>query len=179
MAFKLNNKKVFIAAGLIVIILFGVFLYDRIEILLFNPQKAPVIGDIIADVGGQDIHGQKKTLAQYQGKYILLNFWAVWCEPCKNEMPFLEEVFANNQDKIVVIGVDQGDPPAVLKQFLTEKNITFPIWLDEESAIADKFLVKAFPTTLILGPDRKLLAIHIGELNRILLQNYLDEVSLK
>ncbi|WP_281972560.1 TlpA disulfide reductase family protein [Ruegeria faecimaris] len=110
--------------------------------------------------------GGTATLANYQGKYVLLNFWATWCAPCRKEMPQIAELQAEfGGDKFEVLTLATGrNSPAGIKKFFEENNIeNLPRHQDPGSAVAREFGVIALPITVILDPDGNEVARLIGD----------------
>jgi cytochrome c biogenesis protein CcmG/thiol:disulfide interchange protein DsbE len=78
-----------------------------------------------------DLHGVPRSLADYRGKVVLVNLWATWCEPCKEEMPALQAFHDKyDDDGFAVIAINDGDPAAEVAQFVADIQLTFPVWLD-------------------------------------------------
>jgi peroxiredoxin len=78
-----------------------------------------------------DIQGTPRSLVDYRGQVVLVNLWATWCPPCKEEMPALQSFYNKYRDQgFVVIAVNDGDPTADVQQFAKDFQLTFPVWLD-------------------------------------------------
>jgi cytochrome c biogenesis protein CcmG/thiol:disulfide interchange protein DsbE len=78
-----------------------------------------------------DTQGVSRSLADYRGQVVLVNLWATWCPPCKEEMPALQSFYNKYRDQgFVVIAVNDGDPAADVLQFVKDYQLTFPVWLD-------------------------------------------------
>jgi peroxiredoxin len=125
------------------------------------PQKGFSAPDFLL----QDLSGQEINLQDYRGQAIILNFWATWCPPCKAEMPDLEQVNLQYQNKgLVVIGINRTDQENYLEvpEFIVTNKITFPILLDPTGEIAKKFNVSALPTTFFIFPDGIIHKVIIG-----------------
>lgn len=96
--------------------------------------------------------GDSLRLADLQGKVVLLNFWATWCPPCREEMPAIEALFqAYHEQGFVVLGV-AGDTKGkeVVAPFVAEQNLTFPILLDPDNRVAKQYHVNGIPTIYLL-----------------------------
>ena len=100
--------------------------------------------------------GSEATLADFRGKHVLLNFWAVWCGPCKVEMPMLSELQAEMGGEafdVVTLATSRNPPPAI-KKFFEERGIdNLPLHRDPDSAVAREMGVFGLPVTVILNPD--------------------------
>ena len=98
--------------------------------------------------------GMVDSLARHRGSVVVMNFWATWCPPCKEEMPALETFAREMRGKgVVVLGIDQGESAATAGAFAKAHGITFPILLDEEQKYASSYVSIGLPTTVIVGRD--------------------------
>jgi peroxiredoxin len=78
-----------------------------------------------------DTQGIPRSLADYRGQVVLVNLWATWCPPCKEEMPALQAFYDRyREDGLVVVAINDGDPEEDVIQFVEEYRLTFPVWLD-------------------------------------------------
>lgn len=101
-----------------------------------------------------DTTGKTWRLADLQGRAVLLNFWASWCEPCRAEMPTLQQVADfYGPEKLLVLAINFKEPPARALQFAQTTGVTLPILLDLKGEAARRWGVKVFPTSL--GIDRQ------------------------
>jgi len=99
----------------------------------------------------QDISGQPISLASTRGKVVLLNNWATWCPPCKQEMPDLQRYYkAHQQDDFVLIAVDQSDPVADVEAFVAKYGLTFPVWMDPGNLTLTAFSNNALPNSYVI-----------------------------
>lgn len=113
----------------------------------------------------KDLNGADVSTESLKGSVVLLDFWATWCGPCVAAMPSVQELATEYADKgLVVIGINQDLPgqEQAVRDFLTEKAITFTQVLDPEDAIAEKFDVSAIPTSVLIDRDGVVQAYHIG-----------------
>ena len=108
-----------------------------------------------------DQYGKTHKLSDYEGKVVFLNFWATWCPPCKEEMPYIEQLYKDynkNNDDVVILGVAspnlgrEGSREHVVN-FLKDQSYTFPVVLDEDGALAYQYGINAFPTTFIIDKE--------------------------
>ncbi len=125
----------------------------------------PIKGDKKApDFSLQDLNGKKVELKQLKEKVILLNFWATWCSPCKEEMPYLEALHQQFKEKkfvLLTISVDYNGLKTV-KEFIDKHHYTFPVLLDPKGKTLDLFQVKGIPTTLLIDKRGRLVGKAIG-----------------
>lgn len=122
------------------------------------------------------IDGKSYTLAAYRGKYIILNFWASWCAPCRIEMPLLEQTFHQNHD-VVILAINNGEDADVVQQYVKELGLTFPILLDKDASVTKKYGIPALPTSYFIDPNGALETRFIGALTTQDLQSYLRQIA--
>jgi peroxiredoxin len=102
-------------------------------------------------------------LAEQRGKIVLVNFWATWCPPCLEEMPAMERLWRKHKDTgFVLVAVSVDTDPQKVVPFVTEHKLTFPIAFDTRMAVADKYGVRALPSSFILGREGDLAALALG-----------------
>ncbi|SDJ70304.1 TlpA family protein disulfide reductase [Sediminibacillus albus] len=109
----------------------------------------------------QSLEGNKEiTLSDYKGKKVLLNFWATWCGPCKEEMPAMEKLKKayGNEVEILAVNATATELEGVEKvqEFKEQANVSFTILLDKDSTIIEKYRVLNIPTSYFIGSDGKI-----------------------
>jgi thiol-disulfide isomerase/thioredoxin len=98
-----------------------------------------------------DTNGKTWALADLRGRAVMLNFWASWCEPCRAEMPTLQQVADfYGADKLLVLAINFKEPVARALQFAKTTGVTLPVLLDLDGKVARGWSVKVFPTTLMI-----------------------------
>jgi cytochrome c biogenesis protein CcmG/thiol:disulfide interchange protein DsbE len=101
-------------------------------------------------------------LSDYRGKAVVLNFWASWCEPCKDEAPLLEEAWQRHRDDgLVVLGIDAQDFRSDAQRFVERYGLTYPMAFDGHGASLGRFGNTGFPETWFVGRDGRLVGDHI------------------
>jgi peroxiredoxin len=99
------------------------------------------------------LDGAPVRLADYRGQPVLINFWASWCLPCREEMPLLNEAYSGG--RLVVIGVNalNLDEERDARDFVAEMDVSFPIAFDADGAVQRAYSVRGLPTSFVVGPD--------------------------
>ena len=126
---------------------------------------SPQVGFLAPVFSLTDLHGQTVSLSDYQGRVVLLNFWASWCPPCRAEMPAIQQVYVNYRNRgLIVLSINASyqDVPAKMKTFLGSFTTSFPILLDERGAVNRLYAISSLPTTFFIGRDGKVHDLVIG-----------------
>lgn len=121
----------------------------------------------------EDLEGSQVSLADFQGRTVILNFWATWCGPCKEEMPLLQSYADRYAKDLVVVGVDYDEPRETVQAYVDDLGLTFPILLDPGGKIGNQYRVRGFPSTFLLDAEGIIRYQHIGPLTEAQLQAYL------
>ncbi len=124
--------------------------------LVFHSEPKPV-----STIAFTDPQGGQNHLADYKGQYILLNFWATWCAPCRKEMPSLERLqvkLGSDNFKVVPIATGRNTIPGITKFFEKAGVEHLPVLLDPKSTLARDMGVLGLPITVILDPEGREIA---------------------
>jgi len=115
----------------------------------------PRVGDTAPDFTLRTLDGKTVSLSDYAGKPVVLNFWASYCHPCREEFPLFREQLAEHPDDFVVLGVDAKDIESDAKRFAKDEKATWPIVFDGENEVAQAYGVGAVPQTFFIKPNGK------------------------
>ena len=103
-----------------------------------------------------DLQGKVWRLADLRGRAVLLNFWATWCEPCRVEMPSLQQLAEiYGADKLVVLAVNFREGPRRIRQYVQSSGMNLPVLLDPDGEIARQWGANVFPTSILIDSDGK------------------------
>ncbi|MGB9552827.1 MAG: TlpA family protein disulfide reductase [bacterium] len=121
-------------------------------------------GNKAPDFEAITIAGEKVSLSSLEGKPVILNFWATWCPPCREEIPELNKFYEKYKDRVIMFGIEIGEPKAEVEEFLKDQNILYPVILDSEqkSSISDLYRISLVPTTFIVDKQGKILNVILG-----------------
>jgi peroxiredoxin len=148
-----------------------------------NIQSIAKVGQPAPDFSLKTIDGEEIRLSTLKGKAVLINMWASWCPPCRDEMPAIQAAYKKYKDKgLVVLGIDftvQDNLPDV-KAFIQELGLTFPILLDETGEVsAGLYGMRALPTSNFVDTEGVIQRIQVGAMTTEKLEEYLAEILLK
>jgi peroxiredoxin len=120
--------------------------------------NAPAPAFTLASNGGKAV-----SLAQYQGQVVMINFWASWCGPCRQEMPLLESIYKKyNKLGFTMIGVNVEPDSKAADDWLKATPVSFPILYDKDSKVSKLYDVQGMPSTVIIDRTGKLRVLHRG-----------------
>jgi peroxiredoxin len=107
--------------------------------------------------------GDNIRLEDHRGEVVMLNFWASWCGPCRQEMPLMDDIYSRYQDlgfTILAVNVDENRDEAL--RFLDKVPVSYPVLYDPESSVSELYEVPAMPTTVMIDRDGNARYIHYG-----------------
>lgn len=130
---------------------------------LVGDASALDVGKPMPEIGLKTLGGKKVTVAALKGKVVIVDFWATWCGPCKEEMPVLQKLYAKyGKQGLVVVGVSVDRESSKLKKYLSNLGVTFPVVHDGEHAVTERYEPAKMPSSFIIGRDGKVKFVHPG-----------------
>lgn len=106
------------------------------------------------------LEGDSVSLADLRGNVVLLNVWATWCHPCREEVPFLQDVherYADEGLELIGVSVDAAGEEATIRDFAQRYGMTYPVWRDPGERVSSTFLIIGVPASFIVARDGTLL----------------------
>lgn len=147
--------------GYVVVIAFLAFLGWG----LVRAYQGPVEEGLAPDFTLTTFDGETIRLSDLRGQVVVVNFWASWCPPCREEAPYLERTWRKYRDKgVMFIGVDYLDTERKARAYLNEFDITYPNGPDIGTRIADAYRIKGVPETFFVDKQGNLRGVKIGPL---------------
>jgi peroxiredoxin len=144
-----------------------------------GPGRPIVVGQPSPSFTLPDLAGQTVTSSRYQKCPLILNFWATWCAPCREEMPLLQQAYDTHQRAglmVVAISQDTADRVAAARTYWTQSGWTFPSLLDPDGVVAKQYQVLFLPSTIFMNAQGVVTAIHRGPINATQLKQYLATI---
>ncbi len=134
--------------------------------LILTPEALngmPAPGSVAPDITVQTLDAQTVKLSDFQGKPVMLNFWATWCGPCTAEMKNIEAVYQKHNDKdFVILGINQGEGTETIKGYAELWKLNFRLVRDADDNASRLYNVRALPTTIFIDAQGKIHEIHVG-----------------
>ena len=122
----------------------------------------------------RSLDGSATELTDYRGNYVLLNFWASWCGPCRGETPALQAFFEDRSPALVVVGVNQQETAEEARAFTDQFDVTYPIVLDADGQVSGAYRVSTgLPVSFLIDPEGVIRRVHLGALT----DSDLDELA--
>lgn len=123
---------------------------------LAEPQPAP-------DFVLPDIDGNPYRLSDFAGQVVIVNFWASWCPPCREEMPSMQRAWEQLEGEgVLMLGINVGEDEDTIFRFTADYPVEFPLLLDRDSSVIKQWRVRGLPTTLVVDPDGRIVYQAIG-----------------
>lgn len=136
----------------------------------FKTEPAYLVGTNVnnraPDFTLQTIDGKKITLSGLQGKKVILNFWATWCQPCKDEMPYIQKIHQDWSGKglaVLAVAVNKNQALAGVEQFIKDTGYNFTVLFDSEGEVAGLYQVSEIPKTVFIDADGIVRHVQLGE----------------
>ncbi len=167
--------RILSAVGAVILLVAAVLLVWRAGL----PQNNRILGEIVP-FSAETLDGQSVTVAGSLDKPLVLNFWATWCKPCIVEMPRLENAYQAADDEWLLVGVNAGEGPNQVRDWIQEHPISFPIIIDSTGAIAVSYGAQSqLPTTVFIDRQGYIRKIVYGLLSENALKVGLDAIGVR
>jgi cytochrome c biogenesis protein CcmG, thiol:disulfide interchange protein DsbE len=124
-----------------------------------------------------DLSGKSVSLKDHIGSVVLVNLWATWCPPCKEEMPTLQAFYEKYKDDgFVLLGIDQEETSEVVKPFVEEFGLTFPVWLDIDWQAQRDFKTSTLPSSYVIDRKGTVRLMWFGGISKKNLEKYVPDL---
>lgn len=198
-----KNRQWYLDAGLVVII---IILIVMIALALKSPAEEKTInqqaGDTLRgysdstpqtlvmeetegaeaepapDFELQALTGEMVSLSDFNGKPVLINFWATWCPPCVQEMPLLQEISDDYAGELVVLPVNGGDSMEQIRAFAEAYEYNLMFLADPENALSLEYSVRGFPTSFFIDVDGLVQGTYVGMMDENVISYYLEKIGV-
>ncbi|KHE72606.1 thiol-disulfide oxidoreductase ResA [Halobacillus sp. BBL2006] len=122
--------------------------------------------------------GETIELSELEGKGVMLNFWATYCGPCKDEMPYMEKLYPKYKEKgVEILAVNLDTTELVVKRFIDRYDLTFPVLQDKGGQVMDLYNIGPIPTTLFINDEGEIVEQVTGPLTLSKLEGYLQQIT--
>ena len=156
---------------------------ELIDTVAVEQEEGLEIGNVAPNFELQSLSGEIVKLTDYNGKKIILNFWASWCGPCKVEMPHMQNYYNKNKEaknvEIIAVNMtseERGGQKGIEK-FVEEYGLTFPILLDVDGQVMDVYNIITIPTTYIIGTDGVISQKILGPMDEKMINELIENLN--
>lgn len=138
--------------------------------------NAGQVGTVSPDFSLAALNGTAVSLKQFRGKVVFLDFWAPWCDPCREEFPSLDALYKKySNDGLEVIGISIDPSEKLVAEFLQKVPVAFTVLIDKKNVIRREYNFRTLPTAFIIGKDGVIRYMHMG-FGKEFLQMYEKEI---
>ncbi len=167
-----RQSGVFALSSILIIALLGLLTWGLIKV-----GRGPVNQGMAPDFTLINFDGETLTLSELRGQVVIINIWASWCPPCRDEAPYLEQTWRKYKDQgVVFIGVDYVDTDVEALAYIAEFDITYFNGPDIGTRISQAYNIQGVPETFFVAKNGELRGFHIGPLFPPTLDNKIDEL---
>jgi peroxiredoxin len=136
---------------------------DPAKLVIREIAIGPSAGSMAPDFALETLDGQTVSLADLRGQVALINFWATWCPPCREEMPAIQNVYDRYRDHgFTVLAVNLLETNAEVVAFAEELDLTFPILMDRQGQVFERYRVRGLPTTFFVDRAGVVRSVKVG-----------------
>jgi peroxiredoxin len=140
------------------------------------------VGDTAPDFQLNQINNYNELetvrLSDYSGKGVMLNFWGTWCKPCEEEMPYMQALYPEYQEKgVEIIAINLDATEFVVDKFIDKYDLTFPVPHDTRDQVRDLYKVGPLPSTFFISPEGEIVEVVEGGLSLERLEGYLKQIQ--
>jgi len=113
------------------------------------------------------LEGEELSLGDLRGKVVLINFWATWCPPCKEEIPLFKEVYKKYRDRgFEILAISMDSKPEPVKKFVREMDFPFPVLMDD-GKVSEIYGVQGLPTSFLVNREGELVKVRLGKYKEV------------
>ena len=139
------------------------FALGRITGIDADATQPPQTGQLAPDFYFENPEGEPTSLGQLKGQPVMVNFWAIWCGPCRYEMPFLQQIHQERSgEELVLLAVNVGESDSDVSQFMQSEGFSFTVLLDSKGNVAQRYNVQGIPATFFIDKEGIIQNVHVG-----------------
>ncbi|SFF05405.1 thiol-disulfide oxidoreductase ResA [Alteribacillus iranensis] len=171
-----KRKRLYFRISILSVI--GVLLGYVFYTNFINKDETLVVeGDVAPNFQLTSMNGETIELDDYRGQGVFLNFWGTYCPPCEYEMPYMQNQYQEYKDKgVEILAVNVGEAQLAVERFVNRHQLTFPIPMDENKTVLDRYGINPLPTTFLINSDGEVIDIITGGMTEEDIQGYMERI---
>jgi peroxiredoxin len=175
---SMKKKNRLIVRTVILAIVFIAVGYTFYTNFFANESGIVQAGDQAPNFILTDLEGNEVELEDYRGKGVFLNFWATYCEPCKDEMPAMDKKYKEYREKgVEILAVNVSEPKLTAESFADRYNLSFPVLLDKNNDVTNHYGVGPIPVTFLIDKDGKVIQKTEASLSEEVIDSYMKQIQ--
>jgi peroxiredoxin len=171
----MNNRTRYWVRRSLMLIMAGLVVFALYQALA-EEEVGTTVGEQAPDFELETLDGETVKLSDLQGKAVLVNFWATWCKPCRDEMPAIQSVYDRYRNQgFEVVGVNIAETPVSVRGFVRQQELDFPIVLDRDRAVTRQYNIGPIPSSVFLDKNGEVVRKHDGQMVEGQIEGYVRE----
>lgn len=167
-----------VGSGLLVFGLIGLILLPKRAPSLKSTSSVSIPPAVVEfpapELQLHDIESQPVSLTDYRGQVVLVNNWATWCPPCREEMPILNEYFRDHHHQnFVIVAINAGDSVTMVSDFVARYGLDFPVWIDPGSSALNSFRNNYLPSSYLVNTEGQVIKAWSGAVTQASLEEHI------
>jgi len=143
-----------------------------------DDRKVAAVGDEAPNFILKDMNGQEYKLSDYKGKGVFVNFWGTYCEPCKDEMPYINNQYKQYKNQgVEVLAINVGETDLAIKSFADEYQLSFPIVIDRKGDVQQAYRINPLPATFLINPEGEIVKYHTGPMDEQMVKEFMEMIK--
>ncbi|PAD37109.1 thiol-disulfide oxidoreductase ResA [Terribacillus saccharophilus] len=174
----MRNKKIRLVIRFIILLLMISAITYTVYQNFFTEKVRVQVGDQAVDFALEDMEGNIVQLSDYEGRGVFLNFWGTWCEPCKTEMPLMENQYLNYKDQgVELLAVNITESDVAIQSFIEKHELTFPVLKDKDRSVTETYDITPIPTTFLIDKNGQVQRVITGSMTERDIRNYMEIIK--
>ncbi|MBO8176654.1 thiol-disulfide oxidoreductase ResA [Aeribacillus pallidus] len=172
------KKQRLMIRTIILALLAAVVIYTLYANMSKEDQAIVEKGDQAPDFVLQDLEGNSYQLSDFKGQGVFLNFWGTWCKPCEKEMPYMNNQYKKYKDLgVEILAINVGESAFTINKFVEKHQLEFPILVDKDKKVLDRYGVIPLPTTFLIDKNGKVVEVITGTMSEQDVIRYMETIK--
>lgn len=175
----MKKKRRLVLRTIILIVLATAIIFTLYANFTKNDRKIATVGEKAPDFVLKDLDGHEYRLSDFKGKGVFLNFWGTFCDPCKKEMPYMNNQYKRFKNQgVEIIAVNVGETDLAIETFVNQYNLSFPIVVDN-GEVQKAYGIYPLPATFLISPEGKVVDYIEQSLTEDMIEDYMNQIKPK